>query len=35
MGKRSAVEMLPDDVRRQLDDEIRKSRFSGYTQHSE
>lgn len=35
MGKRSAIEMLPDDVRRQLDHEIRKSRFSGYKQHSE
>ena len=35
MGKRSAIEMLPDDVRRQLDHEIRKSRFSGYTQHNE
>ena len=34
MGKRSAIEMLPDNVRRQLDHEIRKSRFSGYKQHS-
>lgn len=33
MGKRSAVEMLPDDVRKQLEHEIRKSRFSGYEQH--
>ena len=35
MGKRSAIEMLPDAVRRQLDHEIRKSRFSGYSQHSD
>lgn len=34
MGKRSAIEMLPDDVRRQLEHEIRKSRFSRYKQHS-